>query len=457
MSDLRSINPSNGDIVGVYPQLSVQELNQLILEVNSEFDFWRKIPIKDRCQYFKYLAEAIQMRKDEFARLMALEMGKPLSQGIVELEKCAWVCNYYADNGEKFLADQNIITDASESYVSFQPLGVILAIMPWNFPFWQVFRFVAPAMIAGNVAVLKHASNVQGCADAIEGLFIEVGIPNNTFRNLTIDSSKVDYVIENPFIKAVSLTGSTSAGKSVAQKAGSVLKKTVLELGGSDPYVVLKDADLDIAVDACISGRLLNSGQSCIAAKRYIVDINIQLEFEKKIINKMKKQKVGDPFLDKSTVGPMVNKAAKDELAIQVSKSIDEGAKLIYESDVPNSETGCYHPIMVLSNVKPGMPAFDEELFGPVACIITAQDQSEAISLANQTAYGLGAAVFTSDIEKGKEIAKVELEAGAGFVNDFVRSDPRLPFGGVKESGYGNELSSYGILEFVNIKTVYIR
>ena len=457
MSDLRSINPSNGDIVGVYPQLSLQELNQLILEVNSEFDFWRKIPIKDRCQYFKYLAEAIQMRKDEFARLMALEMGKPLSQGIVELEKCAWVCNYYADNGEKFLADQNIITDASESYVSFQPLGVILAIMPWNFPFWQVFRFVAPAMIAGNVAVLKHASNVQGCADAIEGLFIEVGIPNNTFRNLTIDSSKVDYVIENPFIKAVSLTGSTSAGKSVAQKAGSVLKKTVLELGGSDPYVVLKDADLDIAVDACISGRLLNSGQSCIAAKRYIVDINIQLEFEKKIINKIKKQKVGDPFLDKSTVGPMVNKAAKDELAIQVSKSIDEGAKLIYESDVPNSETGCYHPIMVLSNVKPGMPAFDEELFGPVACIITAQDQSEAISLANQTAYGLGAAVFTSDIEKGKEIAKVELEAGAGFVNDFVRSDPRLPFGGVKESGYGNELSSYGILEFVNIKTVYIR
>ena len=457
MSDLRSINPSNGDIVGVYPQLSAQELNQLILEVNSEFYFWRKIPIKDRCQYFKYLAEAIQMRKDEFARLMALEMGKPLSQGIVELEKCAWVCNYYADNGEKFLADQNIITDASESYVSFQPLGVILAIMPWNFPFWQVFRFVAPVMIAGNVAVLKHASNVQGCADAIEGLFIEVGIPNNTFRNLTIDSSKVDYVIENPFIKAVSLTGSTSAGKSVAQKAGSVLKKTVLELGGSDPYVVLKDADLDIAVDACISGRLLNSGQSCIAAKRYIVDINIQLEFEKKIINKMKKQKVGDPFLDKSTVGPMVNKAAKDELAIQVSKSIDEGAKLIYESDVPNSETGCYHPIMVLSNVKPGMPAFDEELFGPVACIITAQDQSEAISLANQTAYGLGAAVFTSDIEKGKEIAKVELEAGAGFVNDFVRSDPRLPFGGVKESGYGNELSSYGILEFVNIKTVYIR
>jgi len=384
-------------------------------------------------------------------------MGKPLFQGIGELDKCALVCDYYADNGEKFLADQTIKTDASDSYVSFQPLGVILAVMPWNFPFWQVFRFAAPAMIAGNVAVLKHASNVQGCADAIEGLFIEVGIPNNTFRNLTIDSSKVDYVIENPFVKAVSLTGSTSAGKSVAQKAGSVLKKTVLELGGSDPYVILIDANLDIAVDACISGRLLNSGQSCIAAKRFIVDINIQLEFEKKIINKMNKQKVGDPFLDKSTVGPMVNKAAKDELAIQVSKSIDQGAKLLYESDVPKSETGCYHPIMVLSNVKPGMPAFDEELFGPVACIITAQDESEAISLANQTAYGLGAAVFTSDIEKGKEIANVELEAGAGFVNDFVRSDPRLPFGGVKESGYGNELSSYGILEFVNIKTVYVR
>ncbi len=457
MSDLKSINPVNSDVVGVYPQLTDNEINEIITDVENEFHSWRKIPINERSGYFKYLSEAIQIRKDEFARLMALEMGKPLSQGIGEIEKCAWVCDYYADNGEKFLADQHIKTDASDSYVSFQPLGVILGVMPWNFPFWQVFRFAAPSMIAGNVVVLKHASNVQGCADAIEGLFIEVGIPNNTFRNLTINSSKVNYVIENPYIKAVSLTGSTSAGKSVAEKAGSVLKKTVLELGGSDPYVVLKDAELDTAVDACIAGRLLNSGQSCIAAKRFIVDVNIQAEFEKKIIDKMKNQKVGDPFLEDSSVGPMVNKESRDELIAQVEKSIHKGAKLIYESEVPENENGSYHPIMVLSNVKPGMPAFDEELFGPVACIISAKNQSDAISLANATSYGLGAAVFTSNIEIGKEIAELELESGAGFVNDFVRSDPRLPFGGVKESGYGNELSSYGILEFVNIKTVYIR
>ena len=457
MSDLKSINPVTNDVVGVYPQLTDHEINEIIFDVEKEFDSWRKTPIKDRCQYFKYLAEAIQIRKDEFAHLMALEMGKPLSQGIGEIEICSWVCNYYADNGEKFLANQPIKTDASDSYVSFQPLGVILAVMPWNFPFWQVFRFAAPAMIAGNVAVLKHASNVQGCADAIEGLFIEVGIPNNTFRNLTIDSSKVDYVIENPFIKAVSLTGSTSAGKSVAKKAGSLLKKTVLELGGSDPYIVLKDADLDIAVDACIAGKLLNSGQSCIAAKRFIVDKKIQSEFEKNIIKKMKTQKVGDPFIKESTVGPMVNKESRDNLVAQVEKSIHKGAKLIYESEVPRNDNGSYHPIMVLSSVKPGMPAFDEELFGPVACIISAKNQLDAISLANATSYGLGAALFTSNIETGKEIAELELESGTGFVNDFVRSDPRLPFGGVKESGYGNELSSYGILEFVNIKSVYIR
>ena len=457
MPDLKSINPANSDVVGVYPQLTDKEINEIIIDVENEFNSWRKTPVQERCQYFKYLSEAIQMRKNEFANLMALEMGKPISQGTAEIEKCALVCDYYADNGEKFLANQNINTEASESYVSFQPLGVILAVMPWNFPFWQVFRFAAPAMIAGNVVVLKHASNVQGCADAIEGLFIEVGIPNNTFRNLTIDSSKVNYVIENPLIKAVSLTGSKFAGKSVAKKAGSLLKKTVLELGGSDPYVVLKDADLDIAVDSCISGRLLNSGQSCIAAKRFIVDNNIQSEFEKKIIEKIKNQKVGDPFLEDSSVGPLVNKESRDELVAQIEKSINEGAKLIYESEVPDNENGFYHPITVLSNVKPGMPAFDEELFGPVACIISAKNQSDALSLANATSYGLGAAVFTSNYEKGKEIAELELESGVGFVNDFVRSDPRLPFGGVKESGYGNELSSYGILEFVNIKTVYIR
>ena len=457
MSDLKSINPVNGDIVGVYPQLSNQEIDQIITDAENEFHSWKKIPIKERCQYFKFLADTILIRKDELAQLMALEMGKPLSQGKAEIEKCAFVCSYYSDNAEEFLKNQLVKTEASQSYISFQPFGVIFGIMPWNFPFWQVFRFAVPTMIAGNVVILKHASNVQGCADAIEGLFTEVGIPMNTFRNLTIDSSKVNQVIENPHVKAISLTGSTSAGTSVAKKAGSVLKKLVLELGGSDAYLVLKDADLDLAVDACISGRLLNSGQSCIAAKRYIVDRAIQPAFERKIIEKIKKQNIGDPLLDKSTVGPMVDIDSRDKLRIQVKDSIIKGAKLIYESPIPDNNVSAYHPIMILSDVKPGMPAFDEELFGPVACIISAKDELEAISLANQTSFGLGAAVFTADIERGRQIVDHELEAGAGFVNDFVRSDPRLPFGGVKESGYGNELSSYGILEFVNIKTVYIR
>ena len=457
MSDLKSINPVNGDIVGVYPQLSNQEIDQIIIDAENEFHSWRKIPIKERCQYFKFLADTILIRKDELAQLMALEMGKPLSQGKAEIEKCAFVCSYYSDNAEEFLKNQLVKTEASQSYISFQPFGVIFGIMPWNFPFWQVFRFAVPTMIAGNVVILKHASNVQGCADAIEGLFIEVGIPMNTFRNLTIDSSKVNKVIENPHVKAISLTGSTSAGTSVAKKAGSVLKKLVLELGGSDAYLVLKDADLDLAVDACISGRFLNSGQSCIAAKRYIVDRAIQPAFERKIIEKIKKQNIGDPLLDKSTVGPMVDIDSRDKLRIQVKDSIIKGAKLIYESPIPDNKVSAYHPIMILADVKPGMPAFDEELFGPVACIISAKDELEAISLSNQTSFGLGAAVFTADIERGRQIVDHELEAGAGFVNDFVRSDPRLPFGGVKESGYGNELSSYGILEFVNIKTVYIR
>ena len=457
MSDLKSINPANGDVVGVYPQLTEIEINEIIIDVEKEFHLWKKFSTKERCQYFINLRDAMLIRKDELAHLMALEMGKPLSQGIGEIEKCAWVCDYYAKNGEDFLKNKLIDTEASESYISFQPLGIIFGVMPWNFPFWQVFRFAVPTMIAGNVVLLKHSSNVQGCADAIEGLFLEVGIPLNAFKNLTIDSPKVGKIIENPNVKAISLTGSTSAGKSVAKKAGSVLKKTVLELGGSDAYLVLKDADLDLAIDACSSGRLLNSGQSCISAKRFIIDQTIKSEFEKNIIKKMKKQNVGDPFLKDSTVGPMVDISSRDNLIKQVSNSIKKGAKLIYESSIPENKESAYHPIMILTDVKPGMPVFDEEIFGPVLSIISAKDELHAISLANQTSFGLGSAVFTRDVEKGKKIANFELDVGAGFVNDFVRSDPRLPFGGVKESGYGNELSSYGILEFVNIKTVYIR
>lgn len=457
MPDLISLNPANGETVGTYPELSSSELASIISDVNDAHNPWRQLDITERCQFFRQMADGLRTRQNEFARLMALEMGKPLAQGKAEIEKSALGCEYYAENGPEFLKEKHIETEASESYISFQPLGVVLAVMPWNFPFWQVFRFAAPAMIAGNVAVLKHASNVQGCADAIEGLFLEAGFSQNVFRNLTIGSSKVAEVIENPMVKAVTLTGSTPAGKAVAKTAASVLKKTVLELGGSDPYVILKDADVDQAVTACVTGRLLNSGQSCIAAKRYIVEESILPEFENKILAAMEKEIVGDPFADSSTVGPMVNPSAKEELAGQVAASVEGGARLLYESDVPESDFGAYHPVTVLTDVKPGVPAFDEELFGPVASIISAKDEAEALTLANQTPFGLGAAVFTSDIEKGRKIAESQLEAGAGFVNDFVRSDPRLPFGGVKESGYGNELSPYGILEFVNIKTIYIR
>tara|TARA_Y100000310_G_scaffold340563_1_gene436739 strand:- start:8078 stop:9469 length:1392 start_codon:yes stop_codon:yes gene_type:complete len=457
VADLKSTNPVNGDVVGTYPEMTSTEISSVLNEVNDAFVGWHSLKIEDRCQYFRNLAEILRLRQNEFARLMALEMGKPLAQGKAEAEKSALGCDYYADNGPEFLKEKYIETDATESYITYQPLGVVLAVMPWNFPIWQVFRFAAPAVIAGNVAVLKHASNVQGCADAIEGLFLEAGFPPNVFRNLTVGSSKVAEVIENPFVKAVTLTGSTPAGKAVAQKAGSMLKKTVLELGGSDPYVILKDADLDQAVSACVTGRLLNTGQSCIAAKRFIVDATIHSEFEDKIVVAMKKQVVGDPFEEETTVGPMVNESAKEELESQVKASIKAGARVLYESEIPQTENSAFHPVTVLSNVTPGMAAFDEELFGPVASIISANEEEEALALANQTPFGLGAAVFTSNIEKGRKIVETQLEAGAGFVNDFVRSDPRLPFGGVKESGYGNELSSYGILEFVNIKTIYIR
>ncbi len=457
MSELISINPENGSLVGTYPEHTSEEINKIISDVNSSFNYWKKIELKERCQYFRHLSIALQSRKDEFARIMALEMGKPISQGKAEIDKSAWVCDYYADNASDFLSIKEVKTDASESYITFQPLGAVLAIMPWNFPFWQVFRFAAPAMIAGNVSILKHSSNVQGCADAIEGLFLEASFPENVFRNLTISSQKVDEVIKNPMVKAITLTGSTPAGKAVAKKAGSVLKKTVLELGGSDPYLILKDADLGKASNACLKGRLLNTGQSCIAAKRFIVEESVKSDFEKMVVDKIKKEVIGDPFNSKTTIGPMVSIDARNELIRQVEASINAGARLLYKSLIPSVKNSAYHPVIVLTDVLPGMPAFDEELFGPVASIISAKDKDSALTLANQTSFGLGAAVFTSDIEEGRRIAESELEAGAAFVNDFVRSDPRLPFGGVKESGYGNELSSYGILEFVNIKTIYIR
>ncbi|HIB72639.1 MAG TPA: NAD-dependent succinate-semialdehyde dehydrogenase, partial [Candidatus Marinimicrobia bacterium] len=371
-------------------------------------------------------------------------------------EKCAWVCEYYADNAEKFLANKDIATEASDSFVSYQPIGIVLAVMPWNFPFWQVFRFAAPALMAGNAGILKHASNVQVCAQAIEDIFTAADFPDNLFKNLVIGSDKVENVIKNPLVKAVTLTGSTPAGKAVASLAGSMLKKTVLELGGSDPYVILEDADLDQAVNACITGRMLNTGQSCIAAKRFIVVEPCRPEFTDKVAKKIKNMNMGDPLDLTIDIGPMVNISARDELHQQVIASLDKGAVLVTGGIIPEPP-GSFYPPTLLVDVTPGMPAFDDELFGPVAVIITAKDEQQALELANQTKFGLGAAVFTADVKKGKKIAVEVLEAGSCFVNDFVKSDPRLPFGGIKESGYGRELSEFGIHEFVNIKSVVVQ
>ena len=453
---LKSINPANGQEIAAYEEMSTDEVNGIITAVNDAFNSWRKTSFSSRGELLKNAAVILQSNKEEFGRLMSLEMGKPYSQSLAEVVKCAKGCEYYADNTEEILADRIIETDASKSYVSHQPIGIVLAVMPWNFPFWQVFRFAAPALMAGNVGVLKHASNVQGCALAIEKIFVESGFPENVFRALVISSKNVESVINNPLVKAVTLTGSTPAGRAVASQSGAALKKTVLELGGSDPYVILKDADLDQAVEACVIGRLLNTGQSCIAAKRFIVVADVLGDFQERLIDEMRVKKWGDPFEEDIDLGPMVDESARDELHSQVVKSIEGGAEVLLGGAVPDNP-GAYYPATVLGNVRPGMPAFDEELFGPVAAVIAAENEAEAIKLANQTPFGLGAAVFTSDIKKGEKIASEELEAGSCFVNDFVRSAPRLPVGGIKASGYGRELSSNGILEFVNSKTVYIR
>ena len=453
---LRSINPANGEEIAVYKEMSTDEVDGILTSVNDAFNSWRKTSFSIRGELLKNAAAILQSNKEAFGRLMSLEMGKPYSQSLAEVVKCAKGCEYYADNTEEILADRIIETDASKSYVSHQPIGIVLAVMPWNFPFWQVFRFAAPALMAGNVGVLKHASNVQGCALAIEKIFVDSGFPENVFRTLVIGSKHVENVINNPHVKAVTLTGSTPAGRAVASQSGAALKKTVLELGGSDPYVILKDADLDQAVEACVIGRLLNTGQSCIAAKRFIVVADVLADFQERLIDEMRVKKWGDPFEEDVDLGPMVNETARDEIHNQVLRSVEKGAAILLGGKVPDNP-GAYYPATVLGNVRPGMPAFDEELFGPVAAVIAAENEAEAIKLANQTPFGLGAAVFTSDIKKGEKIASEQLEAGSCFVNDFVRSDPRLPFGGIKASGYGRELSSNGILEFVNSKTVYIR
>ena len=453
---LQSINPFNQEIIKNYAEHSSDDTENIIIEADAAFKKLRQTNFDERAELLRKTASILKKNIEKYSNIITQEMGKPIRESRAEIEKCAWVCEYYAENGEKFLSPHEVKTDASKSYVTFQPLGVILAVMPWNFPFWQVFRFAAPTLMAGNVCILKHASNVSGCALAIEQIFRDAGFQKNVFRTLLINSKKVASVIENPIVKAVTLTGSTPAGKAVASKAGEMLIKTVLELGGSDPYIILKDADLQKAVISCSLSRLLNAGQSCIAAKRFIVVESVLGEFKSLLTQNMKNVQMGNPFDENTNMGPMVRIDLRDELHQQVVKSVELGAKLLLGGQIPTGK-GAFYPPTILTDVKPGMPAFDEELFGPVAAIVTAKGEEEAITLANNSVFGLGAAIFTKDITRGEKIAAEELEAGSCFVNDFIKSDPRLPFGGIKQSGYGRELSDFGIREFVNIKTVYIK
>jgi succinate-semialdehyde dehydrogenase/glutarate-semialdehyde dehydrogenase len=453
---LRSINPATGQGLGSYEVTTDEQVTKAVKQAEKAFPGWRALSFRERGSLLRSVAKQLRSQRQQLAELATREMGKPIQQSIAEVEKCATSFEFYAKNGPAFLKDEIVQTDARKSYVSFQPLGIVLAIMPWNFPYWQVFRAMGPALMAGNAMLLKHASNVSGCALAIEQILKDAGAPKGLFQTLLVPSSNIANLIADPAIAAVTLTGSTEAGRKVASLAGAHIKKQVLELGGSDAYIILEDADMDLAIRTCVDGRLVNSGQSCVAAKRFVAIKTIRKEFEQRMTEQMQKASFGDPFDKKNKIGPLARIDLRDQLHAQVKRSIEKGAKLLCGGYIPEGE-GAYYPPTVLTNVKPGMPAYDEELFGPVASIIEARDEKDAIRIANDNIYGLGAGIFSENRKRAEQIAATELNAGNCFVNSFVHSDPRLPFGGTKQSGYGRELSIFGIREFVNIKTVFIQ
>ncbi len=452
---MQVIDPSTGEPGARYEKHDERAIEDALEGAHAAFAQWSLSTLEHRAGVLRRAASALRAEKDALAQRMAAEMGKPLAQGASEAEKCAWVCEHYAEHGAAYLAREPAATDAKESFVSYQPLGTTFAIMPWNFPFWQVFRHAAPSLMAGNAVVLKHAENVPACALEIARIFAEAGAIRGAFTTLLIDREQAARVIRDRRVAAVALTGSTRAGRSVARTAGEALKKCVLELGGSDAYLVLADADVEQAAEVCAASRLINSGQSCIAAKRFIVVDEVRERFEAAFVARMRAAKVGDPREPGTQVGPQAREDLRRELHAQVERSVAKGARVLLGGELPEGR-GFFYPPSVLTDVRPGMPAFDEEVFGPVAAVVPAKDEEEAIALANRTVFGLGAAVFTRDLERGRAIAETRLNAGACFVNAFVRSDPRLPFGGVGESGYGRELARHGILEFVNAKSVWI-
>ncbi len=452
---IQSINPANNQIISTYEGYTLKRVSRIIEDAQNAFCDWRLKSFRERSGLMYSAAKVLRKNKAKYAEIMTLEMGKPIAQSIAEIEKCAWVCDYYAENTAEFLKKEFVETDASESFVQFDPLGIVLAVMPWNFPFWQVFRFAAPALMAGNTALLKHASNVPQCALAIEEVFAEAEFPKNVFSTLLIGAKHVENVLGNPLVKAATLTGSEPAGRSIASISGKMLKKTVMELGGSDPFIILRDAYIKEAVKVGITARVLNNGQSCIAAKRFILVDEIANEYEIRYIEKMESLVVGDPMDMRTELGPLAREDLLVELDWQVQESVKQGAKILTGGKRAAREGTFYLPT-VLSNVKKGMLAYTDELFGPIAIMIRAKDENEAIQIANDTSFGLGASIWTSDIERVKNLAK-QIDSGSVFINGMVKSDPRLPFGGVKSSGYGRELSHYGIKEFVNIKTVWVK
>jgi succinate-semialdehyde dehydrogenase/glutarate-semialdehyde dehydrogenase len=452
---IQTINPSTEQIISSYACLSEQEIDHKLKQAHQVYLSWKKSDFNHRSKLMSQLAFLMAEQKHELAELMALEMGKPITSGRAEIDKCVRLCEHYIEHAEQYLASRLIQTEMKVAKVSYNPLGIIFGIMPWNFPFWQVFRFAVPTIMAGNAAVLKHAPISSGTGNKIEELFNHAGFPQHLFQHFIVDNDGASKVIEHPSVIAITLTGSERAGQAVASQAGRCLKKTVLELGGSDPYLILEDADIDLAASAIVASRLNNTGQVCIAAKRVIAIQSIEEELIEKIIHHMSSFIMGDPLDPKVKLGPLARKDLRDTLQLQVEKSMKQGAKLLGGGIIPEGK-GFYYPPTLLTHVKPGMPAFDEELFGPVIAVCCAQDEEEAIRLANQGQYGLGAAVFTKDLKRGERIATDEIESGVCFVNALVASDPRLPFGGIKHSGYGRELSKEGILEFVNIKTIVV-
>lgn len=452
---IRSVNPATGALLAEYEETTPEGVEIALARSRRAFLAWRGMSFPERARAMRRAEALLLERANDYAALMAREMGKPVKEGRSEIQKCAWLCRHVAENGERFLEPEPVPTEARESFVAFAPLGTVLAIMPWNFPFWQVFRFAAPALMAGNAAVLKHASNVPGCARAIGDLFGDAGFPEGLFEVLLLGSGALGPVIASPRIAAVTLTGSTEAGRQVAGLAGRALKKTVLELGGSDAYVIFADADLPRAAAIGASARLGNGGQSCIAAKRFVVVDAVHDRFQELLVERMRGRRVGDPLEEETEMGPLARIDLRDELHRQVERSVEAGARAALGGRKPEGP-GAWYPPTVLTDVRPGMPAYDEELFGPVAAILRARDGEEAVRIANDTRFGLGAALFTADLDRARRIARDGIEAGSCFVNAQVHSDPRLPFGGIKDSGYGRELGSFGMREFVNVKTVSV-